>query len=162
MMKSKGEFYDSLHIFCKELGVPASLIVDPSGEQTSNKVKKFCNQVETTLIIPEESTQWTKGSEIYFGLFKDSVRQDLRKSNSLLILCNYCAERRSIIHNLTPRDFLQLRGTTPTVATFGQQGDISKEAQHGRYDWVYFREDASVQFPHQREQLGRMLSLTIK
>ena len=77
MMKSKGEFYDALHIFCKEVGVPTSLIVDPSGEQTSNKVKKFCNQVETTLIIPEESTQWTKGSKLYFGLFKDSFVKTL-------------------------------------------------------------------------------------
>ena len=86
MMKSKGEFYYTLHMFCKEVGVPTSLIVDPSGEQTSNKVKKFCNQVGTKLRVLEESTQWANRAELYVGLFKESIRQELRKSNSPLIL----------------------------------------------------------------------------
>ena len=40
-VKSKGDFHDTLHLFCKEVGVPVSLVVDPSGEQTSKSVKKF-------------------------------------------------------------------------------------------------------------------------
>ena len=56
-MELNSDFEDALHLFCKEIGVPISLVVDPSGEQTSKAVRKFCNQVGTTLRVLEESTQ---------------------------------------------------------------------------------------------------------
>ena len=56
-MELKSDFKDALHLFCKEIGIPRSLVVDPSGEQTSKSVCKFYNQVGTTLRILEESTQ---------------------------------------------------------------------------------------------------------
>ena len=55
-MERKSEFHDCLQVFCKEVGVPISLVVDPSREQTSRAVKRFCNQVGTTLRILEEHT----------------------------------------------------------------------------------------------------------
>ena len=85
-MKSKGDFEDALHQFCKDVGVPVSLVVDPSGEQTKKSVRKFCHQVGTTLRVLEESTQWANRAELYIGLFKESVRQDLSRSNSPLSL----------------------------------------------------------------------------
>ena len=63
-MRSKGDFPDALHMFCKEFGLPLSLILDPAGEQTSRKVKKFSHQVGTTLRILEKNTQWDNLSEI--------------------------------------------------------------------------------------------------
>ena len=48
-MKSKGEFPDALRKFCKEIGVPTSLVCDPSGEQSSKEVKKYCNDVALPL-----------------------------------------------------------------------------------------------------------------
>ena len=54
-MRKRSEFKDALHLFCKEIGVPESLVVDPSGEQTSKDVRKFCNQVGTTLRILQEA-----------------------------------------------------------------------------------------------------------
>ena len=53
-MELKSDFKDALHLFCKEIDVPIDLVVDPSGEQTSKHVRKFCNQVGTTLRILEE------------------------------------------------------------------------------------------------------------
>ena len=47
------------------------------------------------------------------------------------MLRDYCAERRAIIHNLTPHNLFQLNGNTPYVATFGQQGDMSNVFQFG-------------------------------
>ena len=57
-MQSKADFKDALHQFCKDVGAPISLVVDPAGEQPSKAVRKFCNQVGTTLRILEENTQW--------------------------------------------------------------------------------------------------------
>ena len=156
-MKSKGDFPDALHMFCKEVGVPVTMVVDPSGEQTSKKVKKFCHQVGTSLRILEESTQWANRAELYIGIFKEAIRKDLHRTNSPMCLWDYCAERRMRIHNVTPRDLFQLNGNTPTVATFGEQGDISNLCQFDWYDWCYFREESKHQFPSQRKCLGRVL-----
>ena len=40
-MINKYDFPDAFHMFYKEVGVLISLILDPSGEQTSRKVKNF-------------------------------------------------------------------------------------------------------------------------
>ena len=32
-------------MFAKEIGVPLALLLDPSGEQSSNKVKQFCDDI---------------------------------------------------------------------------------------------------------------------
>ena len=47
-------------------------------------------------------------------------------------LCDYCAEHHALIHNGTTRELFQLNGNTPTVATFGEQDDISNICQ---FDW---------------------------
>ena len=79
--------------------MPVNLVVDPSREQTSNDVKQFCHKVGTTLRILEESTKWANRAERYIGIFKESIRQDMRIANSPLCLWDYCAERRALIHN---------------------------------------------------------------
>eukprot|EP00957_Ditylum_brightwellii_P168013 12789854-Ditylum_brightwellii.AAC.1 len=64
-LEKKSKFKDALCLFWKEVGVPIALMLDPSGEQTSKEVNRFCNQVGTTLWILEESTQWANCCELY-------------------------------------------------------------------------------------------------
>ena len=156
-MSSKGQFPEALHQFCKEVGVPQTLVVDPAGEQTSKQVRRFCHQVGTTLRVLEESTQWANRAELYVGIFKDAIKQDLNRSNCPAKLWDYCAERRARIHNVTPRNLFQLNGHTPITATLGIQGDISNICQFDWYDWCYYREESDVQFPFQKRKLGRVL-----
>ena len=94
---------------------------------------------------------------MYIGQFKESTCKDLRQSDSPLVLWDYCLERRERIHNVTPKNLFQLNGNTPTVATFGVEGDISNICQFGWYDWCYYRENSKVAFPYQKECLGRVL-----
>ena len=85
-MEKKSDFQNCLQVFCKEIGVPISLVFDPAREQTSKAVKRFCNQVGTTLRILEEHTQWANRAELYIGLLKESIRKDLRRSHCPLVL----------------------------------------------------------------------------
>ena len=55
-MKSRGEFHLALKMFAKVIGVPQSLILDSSWEQTSAKATKMCHGMGTTLKILKEST----------------------------------------------------------------------------------------------------------
>ena len=94
-MQSKSMFLSALKLFCKEVGVPETLISDPSGEHRKSDVKHYCHQVGTTLRLLQESTQWANRAELYVDLFKESIRQDLRRSNAPMVLWDYCAERRA-------------------------------------------------------------------
>ena len=155
-MKSKSEFVSALKLFAKEIGAPEALVCDPSGEQTSKKSKQFCHQIGTTLRILEEHTQWANRAELYIGLFKESVRKDMKSSDSPLVFWDYCAERRARIHNLTARNLFQLQGQNPMSATLGDEGDISNLCVFDWYDWGYFREQSNS-FPDGSEVLCKVL-----
>ena len=88
-----------------------------SGEQMSSEVKKFCNDIQTTLRALEEGTPWSNKAEIYIGLIKEAVRKDMHESYSPLCFWDYCVERRARINNLTAKDAFRLHGTTPDTIT---------------------------------------------
>lgn len=154
-MKSQEEFQTALHWFCKEVGVPVSLIVDAHKSQTSPVVRRFCDQVGTTIRVLEKGTPWANRAELYIGLLKEAVRKDMRETNSPMSLWCYCIQRRARIHNAIPRLLFQNQGQTPHAATFGVQGDISNICNFGWYEWVYYRDHGS--FPENKEKLGRVL-----
>ena len=154
-MKTQEEFQTALHWFCKQIGVPISLIVDAHKAQTSSKVKRFCDQIGTTLRILEKGTPWANRAELYIGLLKEAVRKDMRASNSPMVLWDYAIERRALIHNAVPRPLFQNNGLTPHAATFGSEGDISNICNFGWYEWVYYRDHGN--FPENKQKLGRVL-----
>ena len=66
-MKRKSEVLLAIKEFAKEVGAPYSFVADMSGEQMSSEVKKFCNDIGTTLRALEEGTLWSNKAEIYIG-----------------------------------------------------------------------------------------------
>ena len=154
-MKKKSEVLLAIKQFVKEIGAPDSFVADMSGEQMSSEVKKFCNDIGTTLRALEEGTPWSNKAELYFGLIMEAVRKDMRKSNSPLCLWDYCVERRARINNLTAKNSFKLHGSTPHTVTTGDEGDISNLCHYGWYEWCYFR-DQTAAFPNNKEVLGRV------
>ena len=155
-MKSKSEVLKAVKQFAKEIGAPDAIISDPSKEQTSNEMRKFCNEIGTTLRVLEEGTQWANRAELYIGLIKEAVRKDMKESHSPLVFWDYCVERRARINNLTAKELFQLHGTNAHSATLHEEADISNIARYGWYEWCYYHEH-KAKFPYQREVLGRVL-----
>ena len=155
-MRQKSEVLQAIKQSAKEIGVPTSIIADISSEQMSHDVRKFCNDIGTTLWALEEGTPWSNKAELYIGLLKEADQKDMRESNSPMSLWNYCMERRARINNLTAKDTFKLHGTTPHTATLAEEGDISSLCQFGWYEWCYYREQMTA-FPHNGEVLGRVL-----
>ena len=155
-MKKKSEVLLVIKQFAKEIGTPDSSVADMSGEQMSSEVKKFCNDIGTTLRALEEGTPWSNKAELYIGLVKEAVRKDMCKSNSPLCFWDYCVERRARINNLTAKSAFRLHGSTPHTLTTGDEGDISNLCQYAWYEWCYFR-DQTAAFPNNKEVLGRVL-----
>ena len=55
-MKRKSEVLLAIKQFAKEVGAPDFFVVDMSGEQISSEVKKFSNDIGTTLRALEKGT----------------------------------------------------------------------------------------------------------
>ena len=91
-MKSQSEFQTALHWFCKQTGVPVSLVMDAHRAQTSNNIKRFCDQVGTTPRILEKGTPWANRAELYIGLLKEAVRK-FRASDVPMVLWDYAMQR---------------------------------------------------------------------
>ena len=55
-MKSQSEFQNALHWFCKEVGVPSTLVMDGHRAQKNLETRRFCHQVGTIMRVLEEGT----------------------------------------------------------------------------------------------------------
>jgi hypothetical protein len=155
-MKSKAEVLQAVKQFAKEIGAPEEAIIcDVAGKQMSQGLKKFCQEIGTTLRVLEEGTPWANKAELYIGLIKEAVRKDKKESGCPLAFWDYCVERRARIHNLTAKDLFTLHGSNPHTALTGEDGDISNLCQYKWYAWCYFREQKQ-RFLFNREVLGRV------
>ena len=110
------------------------MVADPHPSQTKKSVRRFCDQVGMTLRLLEKHTQWANRTELYIGLLKEAVRNDMRASNASMVLWDYCIQRRATIHNATPKKLFQNDGLTPYECTYGVQGEISNICQFGWYE----------------------------
>ena len=128
-MKSKTEIVQAVKQFAKEIEVPTALILDPEGTQSSHELKKTASKMNCTLKYIERKTQWANLAELYIGLIKESIRKELKDKESPLVFWDYCAERRSLINNLTAKNLFQLDGTNPNFKITGDEGDISNLCQ---------------------------------
>ena len=77
-MRSQSEFQQALHWFCKEVGVPASLVMDRHKTQRNLSTKKFFHQVGTIMRVLKVDTPWVNQAELYIGLLKEAVCRDLK------------------------------------------------------------------------------------
>ena len=144
LMKSKSEVLQALKQFAKEVGAPDAIVCDCSGEQTSNKVRKFCLDMGTTLRVLEEGTPWANKAELCIGLIKEAVRRDMQATNSPMVLWDYCVERRARINNLTAKDLFQLHGNNAHSTVHAEEGDISNLCQFDWCDWCYYRDQKTL------------------
>lgn len=155
------EYMAALKTFCKEIGVPDTLVCDPHPVQKAGEVRRFCAELGTTLRLLERSTQWANIAERWIGLLKNGTRSDLQESNCPMVLWDFCLERRAQIMNMTARDNVKLQGQNPHTVTFNQPGDISSLCNFGWFEWCYYLEDRQKhKFPKAIAKLGRCLGPT--
>ena len=86
-MKTQKEFNTAIHLLCKEVGVPHTMVMDGhSSAQVNLETKQFCHQVGTIMRKFETGTPWSKQAEIYIGFLQGSVTTDQRIADSSTLL----------------------------------------------------------------------------
>ena len=92
-------------------------------------MRKFCNEIGTTLRVLEKNSPWSNKSELYIGIIKEAVRKEMKEANSPLDFWDYCIERRERINKLTAKNVFSLHGTSTYTTLAGEEGDISNLCQ---------------------------------
>ena len=122
-LKWKSEVLQAVKQFAKESGAPDAILCDMAGEQLTPEVKHFCNIIGKTLRALEEGMPWSNMAELYIKLIKESVRNDIKSTNSPLSFWDYCLKRRVCIYNLMAHDHIKVCGSNPHTITAGEEGN---------------------------------------
>ena len=133
-MQKESEVLLAIKLFVKEIGVLEAIITNASSAKTSQAVHRFFILIGTTLKTLEEGTPQANLAQLHTGLLKSSVSKDLKESNCLLSLWDYCTKRCTRINNLTSKDSFKLQGSNPFIVTIEEMEDISNLYQFGWYE----------------------------
>ena len=79
-MRQRSDLLAAMKQFAKEIGAPDAIVCDMSKEQTSSKIRHFCNDIGTSLRALEEGTPWSNKAELYIRLLKEAVQKDMREA----------------------------------------------------------------------------------
>jgi len=102
-MQQESEYPLALKEFAKKVGAPDVLVCDGSKTQNQREVKLLCTQMGTTHKTLEAETQWANRAELSIRIVKETTRKDLCESGSLIVLWDYCMERRALICQATSK-----------------------------------------------------------
>ena len=158
-MEKKSEAPDTLRDLLKEVGAPAKLILDNSKEQTEGDFRRIARDAGIRIVRIEPYSPWSNRAELAIGELKKAVRRRMARTNTPEVLWSDCVVFEAEIQCHTARRTRLLNGQTPQTLVHPETPDISRIAEFGWYDWIWWHNHAA-QFPIQKKTLGRYLGPT--
>ena len=125
-MESKSDAPLALNRFIHEVGVPTEIHTDGSKEQSYAKWKKICNKHQIYRTWTEPYSPWQNLAERAGGIVKCRTRDMMRRTNTPIVLWDYCIEYNAELRCLTAADNIELDGRTPFEKVMGYTPDISE------------------------------------
>lgn len=155
-MKKKSEAHEGLSLLARRDGVPATLVMDGSKEQTMGEFRRVARQIGVHVKQTEPHSPWQNAAEGTIRELKRGAGRKMAAKKSPAGLWDHCLELEAFIRSHTALDHYELNGEVPETLLSGQTADISPFVECGWYDWVKFY-DQGAQFPEPKEVYGRWL-----
>ena len=155
-MRLKSEAHHALSLLFARDGVPPTIVVDGSKEQTQGKFRHKARQADCHLWAVEPHSPWSNAAEAAIRELKRGAGRKMIKSGAPKRLWDYCLELEALIRSNTALDIYELRGQVPETVMSGETSDILPFVELEWYQWVMFC-NTGVSYPHDREVLGRYL-----
>lgn len=152
-MESKGDAPFALNRFIHEVGVPSEMHTDGSKEQSHGNWKKTCQKHAIYRTWNEPYSPWQNLAEKAGGIIKARCRDMMRRTNTPIVLWDYCVEYNAELRTMTASNNINLSGRTPFEKVMGYTPDISELVEFDWYQWVWFNDPTSPN----RTELGRWL-----
>ena len=69
-MKQKSKVLQAVNCFVQEVGAPEAMLYDAARQYYSKEIRKFCNDIGTTIHILEDNTPWANITKLYIGIIR--------------------------------------------------------------------------------------------
>ena len=132
-MPKKSCAHEALSLLFKREGVPSTMVMDGSKEQTLGKFATKCRQAGCHVKQTEPYSPWSNSCEVTIKECKAAAGRDLRASKCPKKLWDDCLERRAFIRSFTAHDIYSLMGEVPDTLVNGESPDISEFSQFKWY-----------------------------
>ena len=152
-MKGKKESHLALNRFLHEIGIPSELHTDGAGEMVHGEWNTLCQRYKIYRTYTEPHSPWQNIAERTGGIIKAKTRDLMRRTNTPLVLWDYCTEYTSELRCMTATNLFDLDGRTPFESVLGYTPDISELVEFGWYQWVWYHDPVHPE----RDNLGRWL-----
>ena len=158
-MEKKSDAHHALSELLRDVGAPEKLIMDGSKEQTQGLFRQKCRDAGIRVNQTEPYTPQSNRAELAIRELKKSTRRKMIATKTPLKLWDDCMELEADIISHTADDNFHLQGQVPNALVTGHTADISRLAEFGWYQWVYWYDQLAA-FPDTRKVLGRYLGPT--
>ena len=159
-MTKKSETHETLSLMFHRDGVPPTMILDDSKEQTLGHFRRKLREADCHLRQTEPYSPWQQAAEGCIRELKRGVSRKMIKTGSPKTLWDHCLELEALIRSSTCNDIYETNGETPETIMSGSTADISHISEFAWYDWVMFRDNTPT-FPDDKLILGRYLGPAI-
>ena len=137
-MKTESQASDALNTFLHEVGVPVELHTDGAKTMTEGEWSKTCRKHKIHMTRTEPYSPWQNPAELAGGIIKRRCKDIMRKTNTPVVLWDYCMEHIVELRNMTSSDRVVLLDKTPFELIHNYTPDISELIEFGWYDWVWY------------------------
>ena len=152
-LKGRSEAHLALNKFLHEIGIPSELHTDGAGELVHGEWDKLCQKYRIYRTFTEPHSPWQNIAERAGGIIKSKTKDMMRRTNTPLVLWDYCTEYNTELRCMTATSMFDLNGRTPFETVLGFTPDISELVEFDWYQWVWYHDPVN---PH-KDQIGRWL-----
>jgi hypothetical protein len=137
----KGEAHETLSLLFHRDGVPPTMVLDGSNEQTKGDFKRKLREADCHARQTVPFSPWQQAAEGCICELKRGVSRKMIKTGSPRVLWDHCIELEVLICSLTSNNVYMTNGEVPETIMTGSTADISHICEFGWYDWVMFRDN---------------------
>ena len=155
-MQRKGDAHQTLSLLFQRDGVPPTMIVDNSKEQTQGDFRRKLREADCHLKQTEPYSPWMQACEGCIRELKRGSSRQMIRTGSPKCLWDHCIELQAYIRSCTSNGIYMTAGQTPETIMSGSTADISNICEFAWFDWVMFRDNVPT-YPDDKLILGRYL-----
>jgi hypothetical protein len=133
-MTRKGEAHETLSLLFHCDGVPLTMVLDGSKEQTKGDFKRKLHEVDCHARQIEPYSPWQQAAEGCIRELKRGVSRKMIKTSSPRVLWDHCIELEALIHSSTSNNVYMTNCKVPETIMTGSTNDISHICEFGWYD----------------------------
>jgi hypothetical protein len=130
-MTRKGEAHETLSLLFHCDGVPPTMVLDGSKEQTKCDFKRKLHEADCHARQTEPYSPWQQAAEGCIRKLKCGGSHEMIKTSSPRVLCDHCIELEALICSLTSNNIYMTNGKVPETIMTGSTTDISHICEYG-------------------------------